>query len=192
MRPSRRFSLPESNENFAGGDAAASALDKVQEGPSAAKLAALPVPERPAGWFLRPLGRLLELGCVFRRERFPLLRHVLQLLAVPRVAHLIGDFAALDRTVEILQALTHRYLSAHNCLASACSARNVRRNTLPFSDISTGNRLPRKWFHSPCKWGEPALPWNRALSSGAMGAIPCGWEPATGSRRATAPAGRPR
>src|SRR5947199_6366745 len=127
MRPSRRFSLPESKKNFAGGDAAASALDKVQEGPSAAKLAVLPVPERPAGWFLRPLGRLLELGCVFRRERFPLLRHVLQLLAVPRVAHLIGDFAALDRTVEILQALTHRYLSAHNCLASACSARNVRR-----------------------------------------------------------------
>src|SRR5437763_8544671 len=142
MRPSRRFSLHESKKNFAGGDAAASALDKVQEGPSAAKLAVLPVPERPAGWFLRPLGRLLELGCVFRRERFPLLRHVLQLLAVLRVAHLMGDFAALDRTVEILQALTHRYLSAHNGLASACSARNVRGNTLAFADAFPGKSLP--------------------------------------------------
>src|SRR6266480_4508052 len=119
MRPSRRFSLHESKKNFAGGDAAASALDKVQEGPSAVKLAAVPVSERPAGWLLRPLGRLLELGCVFRRERFPLSRHVVQLLAVLRVAHLMRDFAALDRTVEILQALTHRYLSSHRCLASA-------------------------------------------------------------------------
>src|SRR2546430_640711 len=119
MRPSRRFSLHESKKNFAGGDAAASALDEVQEGPSAVKLAVLPVSERPAGWLLRPLGRLLELGCVFRRERFPLSRHVVQLLAVLRVAHLMRDFAALDRTVEILQALTHRYLSPHRCLASA-------------------------------------------------------------------------
>src|SRR5207249_869292 len=126
MRPSRRFSLHESKKNFAGGDAAASALDKVQEGPSAVKLAAVPVSERPAGWLLRPLGRLLELGCVFRRERFPLSRHVVQLLAVLRVAHLMRDFAALDRTVEILQALTHRYLSPHRCLASAWFAMSAR------------------------------------------------------------------
>src|SRR5439155_1690015 len=83
-----------SKKNFAGGDAATSALDKVQEGPSAVKLAAVPVSERPAGWLLRPLGRLLELGCVFRRERFPLSRHVVQLLAVLRVAHLMRDFPA--------------------------------------------------------------------------------------------------
>src|SRR5436190_18675555 len=120
MRPSRRFSLHESKKNFAGGDAAASALDKVQEGPSAVKLAAVPVSERPAGWLLRPLGRLLALGCVFRRERFPLSRNVAPLLAVLRVAHLMRDFATLDRTAEILKALTIRYPTPTRSMASVC------------------------------------------------------------------------
>src|SRR6266516_4638318 len=139
MRPSRRFSLHESKKNFAGGDAAASALDKVQEGPSAVKLAAVPVSERPAGWLLRPLGRLLELGCVFRRERFPLSRHVVQLLAVLRVAHLMRDFAALERTLEILQALAHRCLASASLRRAMCAGTHYRLQVLP-----PGKHLPRK------------------------------------------------
>src|SRR5438093_9700519 len=161
MRPSRRFSLHESNENFGDGDAAVSGLDKVQVGPSAAKPAPWQVPKCPAGLLLRPLGRLLELGCVFRRERFPLSRHVVQLLAVLRVAHLMRDFAALDRTVEILQALTHRYLSPHRCLASAWfGAQCPPEHISVCGCFPPGNRFPRKWFHSGCTGREPALFWS--------------------------------